>query len=212
MSYLIQLSTSAKKLHHHVTLTNECRTDLIMWHNFLSHWNGISVFLDSGVTSTADMDLYTDASSIGFGGYFQGQWFSERWPEDLPTLSNQELSMAYKELYPIVVSAIAWGPSWSTKRLCFMCDNMATKCIVNKGRSKCVYIMSLMRRLTWCAIQYNFCFSATYLPSLDNSIADSLSRLQMVRFRGLAPTAATTPVICPPFCKVIWSSAMLLQS
>ena len=46
---------------------------------FLSGWNGRSFFLDSTVTSSPDLELYTDAISlVGFGGYFNGQWYEYR--------------------------------------------------------------------------------------------------------------------------------------
>lgn len=164
------------------------------------------MFIYSDLTKAPDMHLYTDASSIGFGGYFCDQWFSEKWPRDLPNLPDQE------ELYPIVVAAIIWDPSWSSKRIRFMCDNVTTKCSINKGRSSCTYIMPLMRQLTWCAVKHNFVFSASYITSLVNSVADSLSRLQMGRFLKLAPTASLLPFACPSHCNVIWNSAMFSTS
>jgi hypothetical protein len=54
------------------------------------------------------MELYTDASaSKGFGGYYTGKWFSSAWSEDLPLVSDKTLSIAFLELYPIVISAMS---------------------------------------------------------------------------------------------------------
>ena len=40
-----------------------------MWQSFLAHWNGVSIFLDSDISSPPDLQLFTDASgSIGYGG------------------------------------------------------------------------------------------------------------------------------------------------
>jgi len=50
--------------------------------------------------------------------------------------------------------------------------------------------MDLVRAITLHTLTYNFTFTATHIPGLDNSIADSLSRFQMDRFRTLAPTAS----------------------
>ncbi|CAG2196837.1 unnamed protein product [Mytilus edulis] len=99
-----------------------------------------------------DMELYTDASStIGFGGYFGGKWFYSSWPTEIKNITNSKHSMAFFELYPIVVAAVLWGASWKTKKVLFWSDNMSTVEIIRKGRSKCLYIMKLMRKLTWCA-------------------------------------------------------------
>lgn len=105
-SYLINLSTSVKKLHYYVTQAS--KEDIGMWLHFLQQWNGVSAFYESKLTSNADMELFRDASStIGFGGYYKGKWFAEEWPKELKS-QNQPPFMASLELYPIVVAAILW--------------------------------------------------------------------------------------------------------
>ncbi|CAG2188986.1 unnamed protein product [Mytilus edulis] len=152
VSYLINLSTKAKELHHFVRLNKECRIDLEFWLRFLKNWNGINMFYNSTFISSYDMELYTDASStIGFGGYFGGKWFYSSWPTEIKNITNSKHSMAFFELYPIVVAAVLWGASWKTKKVLFWSDNMSTVQIIRTGRSKCLYIMKLMRKLTWCA-------------------------------------------------------------
>ena len=39
---LIDLSTSAKKLHHHIHLSASARADIQWWQDFLLGWNGVS--------------------------------------------------------------------------------------------------------------------------------------------------------------------------
>jgi hypothetical protein len=208
VSYLLSLSTTVKELHHHVHLNNSCREDLRMWHKVLAHWNGVSLFHQTQLTVAADWELYTDAAStVGHGGYFQGKWFCETWPADLPSLTDNNLSMAFRELYPIVVAAILWGSEWSTKRILFHCDNMATVEIIRKGRSRAPDVMHLVRRLTWCSALYNFTIYAEFLPGAVNVVADALSRQQLQRFRQLCPDAQLTPCLCPPVTKVLWDFA-----
>jgi hypothetical protein len=208
VSYLLTLSTTVKEMHHHVHLTTACREDMCMWRKFLASWNGVSLFHQTNLTVAADWELYTDAAStVGHGGYFQGRWFCEQWPVDLPTFTQNTISMAYRELYPITVAAILWGSEWSTKRILFHCDNMATVEIIRKGRSRSPDVMQLMRRLTWCAASYNFTVYAKFLPGVVNVIADALSRLQLQRFRTLAPQAHPQPCLCPPVAAVMWDFA-----
>ena len=81
------------------------------------------------------MELYTDASaSKGFGGYryYTGKWFSSAWSEDLPLVSDKTLSIAFLELYPIVISAILWGKDSTCKNILFWCVNEATVGIIKK--------------------------------------------------------------------------------
>lgn len=161
---------------------------------------------DNFKVNAHDMKLFTDASStLGFGGYFQGHWFNSKWPEDLPSVVDSKLSMALLELYPIVVACILWGDRWCGKRIVFYCDNQAVVHIISKGRSKEPTIMKFMRRLTMCAAHNNFAVYSTYIPGVQNEIADSLSRFQMDRFRQLAPDADNLSTPCPPLKEVIWT-------
>ena len=78
---MINLTRGVPSGFHHIWLNKEFFKDLTMWKAFLVGWNGCSFFLDTTVTPTSDLELYTDASvSVGFGGYFHGQWFQGRWP------------------------------------------------------------------------------------------------------------------------------------
>ena len=136
VSYLISLSTTVSSLHHLVYLDSHCQQDLHMWHKCLKGWNGVSLFYDSRVTSAHDMEHCTNASLIGFGAFFQNQWFSAEWPVSLPSIHEADLSMAFPELYPIVAAAVVWGKYWTSKRIMFISDNEATIFIIRKMRSK----------------------------------------------------------------------------
>ena len=204
ISHLLFLMSSVKLQRHKVKLNIECKEDLRMWSLFLDRWNGVSLFYDSKVTHAPDMNLYTDASStVGYGGYFNNKWFAGKW-DHKPPAESDSCSMSYLELYPIVVAAILWGESWSKKRLLFHCDNIGTVAIINKGRSKSPRIMSLMRRLTWCAAVNNFMFSAVHVPGVNNTLADFLSRSRLQAFREAAPEADPVPCPCPPVSAVMW--------
>ena len=138
-----------------VYLDVHCREDLHMWHKFLRKWNGISLFYDTHFTASTEMQLFTDLSLVGFGRIFQNQWFCTEWPPQLPSIKDGDLSMAFRELYPIVAAAIIWGKSWTSKRILFLSDNLSTVFIIQHGRSRCLPIMKLMRMLTWTAVTNN---------------------------------------------------------
>ena len=204
VSYLIRLSTTVKGLHQYVHLDKHCQDDLRMWYRFLCDWNGVSLFYDNALTCSADMELYTDASLVGFGAIFRQQWFSSAWPKEIPSVEDGDLSMAFRELYPIVAAAVLWGKHWTAKRIIFVCDNLSAVYILQKGRSKCMAIMKLIRTLTWTAAVCNFHFTARHLAGIKNKIADSLSRLLLQQFRQLAPEADKDPQICPGPQQLIW--------
>ena len=95
-----------KGLHELVLLDRHCRDNLLMWHRFLQEWNGVSLFYETHCTSSADMELFTDASLTGFGENFNTQWFCSVWPDNIPSVKDEDLSMAFREIYPIVAAAV----------------------------------------------------------------------------------------------------------
>ena len=113
-------------LSHYARLNKECLLDIAMWHRFLTEWNVVALFLYQDVIKAVDFTLYTDVSTtVGYGGFFRNRWFQGRWPPELMLKNNEQLSMAFLELYPIVVSAILWGLEWKGKKILFYCDNEA---------------------------------------------------------------------------------------
>ena len=205
VSYLLSIVFSVKGLHQTVKLDCQCYEDLYMWWKFLHDWNGVSLFYEKDFTTNFYMKLFSDASLIDFSAIFGSQWFCFAWPNQLPTISDGDLSMAFLELYPIVAAAVVWGKYWKTKRVIFMCDNQSTVRIVQKARSRCLAIMRLMRTLTWTPAMNNFHFSAKHLPGVTNLPADSLSRLSFQKFRMVAPYADTHPQPCPTPEEILWS-------
>ena len=191
---MIDLSTSAASLDQVISLSQSFSLDLQWWREFATAWNGRSFFLLPHWTPAPHLQLFTDSSgTIGFGAYCQGEWFNGRW-----TPAQLARSIQWKELYPIVLAAEAWGHQWSTLRIRLFCDNLAiTQCLVS-GTSHCPHIMSLLRSLFLLAARHNFNISAQHIPGTHNIIADSLSRFRMQVFWDHAPQASPHPTPLPP--------------
>ena len=68
------------------------------------------------------------------------QWFFAAW-----SASQQPLSIAYKELFPIVVAAYLWGPGWASRRVEFLCDNESVVDVLSSGTSRDPDLMVLLR-------------------------------------------------------------------
>ncbi|KAK6181761.1 hypothetical protein SNE40_009550 [Patella caerulea] len=207
-SFLIGTTTKVSKLHHHIRLNHEAREDLLMWYKFLCNWNRVSMFHNKTLISSADIELFTNASSnFGFGGYFQGEWFSASWPYDINLFkSNKIVSMTFRELYPIVVASVIWGNRWKGLKILFNCDNMAVVNILNKGRSSDPASSKLMRTLAFTAAQNSFMIYSRFVPGNSNVIADALSRFQLQRFHRAAPQAQEQSVVVPHMSSIVWQN------
>ncbi len=202
ISRLIQCSCSKPNLEDRVYLDYESTRDIDMWFSLLSNWNGISMFLENDAQTAESLHLETDASGLGYGGIYKTHYFMGTWPPEL-TLSNPGMSIAFQELYPIVVAAKLWGPEWSRKRIMFYSDNKATVQSLNKGRSHSPEINKLIRSLVILATKHSFMFSAHYLEGIRNSTADAISRFQIDKFRELAPLADPHPTRLPDMTDVM---------
>lgn len=208
VAYLLKLAASVQELHYYVHLNKLCREDLCMWVLFLENWNGVSLFYDKEFTTSHDFHLHTDAASTaGFSVFYKSHWMYSSWPSEMPDVPSEvwRNSMAFMELYPIVAAAFVFGKDWQKKKILFICDNQSVVFILRKGRSKCPYLMKLMRKLTWLALVNGFYFSADYIETKRNVSADLLSRFQVDKFRELNPKADQQPFQCPRPDQLLWN-------
>lgn len=106
-------------------------------------------------------------------------------------------SIAYKELFPIVIAAFIWGPQWSRQHILFRSDNEAVVHILTTRTSRTVDLMFLLRKLLLAPARFNLMFTEQDVPGVHNSIADVLSRFHWQEFRRLAPEAQQNPVSVP---------------
>lgn len=191
---MIDLLRCFRKRDHPIRLNSEFRLDLQWWLQFLSSWHGVYFWLFPGMSASPDLEVTSDASgSLGFGAYFNDEWFSGSWAS-----SQASQSIAYKELFPIVIAARVWGPHFARRHVLFRSDNEAVVYILNSRTSKIPVLMRLLRHLLTSAAHFNFSFSSQHVPGIHNCIADALSRFHWQEFRRLAPEAQLLPISVPP--------------
>jgi len=131
----IDLTRNVSQPHHHFKLTSGFFKDLTMWQLFISAWNGANVFLSTSWFDFDSLMLHTDASgSIGFVGIFGSKWFQSGWQTN-QQLGQSGISIAWQELFALVVACHLWGKDFSNKRILFFCDNESVVNIVNSKRS-----------------------------------------------------------------------------
>ncbi len=196
---LINATCGMNNPYHHIRISSPIRQDLQMWLQFFQSFNGISVFHDRYWLSNEDVQLYTDSSGAqgnGFGAVFQDQWAYGIWPlswHDRGFTSDITLL----EYFPILVAIHIWGDSLRNKKVLFRSDNQAVVHILNTQTSKAKQVMVLVRALTLECLKLNLVVKAEHIPGAKNKLSDCLSRLQITRFKELAPDAAEHPETIP---------------
>jgi hypothetical protein len=92
----------------------------------------------------------------------------------------------YKEMLAILTAFRLWLTNFSCKHLAIHTDNTAVYHGLNK-RSMRGPAMEPLREITLLAAQHDITFSAHWIPTKDNQLADLLSRRQFTKIAELCP-------------------------
>ena len=134
---IISLLSVTRHKHHHIRLNKEFRSDILWWKVFAAHWNGTSIIVSD---SSECLEMTSDASGTwGCGAWHLTEWFQLPWNVD-----SCKLQIAVKELIPIIIGAVVWGPTWRGKNIRARCDNAAVVAIVNSRCSKEPLLMHML--------------------------------------------------------------------
>ncbi len=71
---LINLTIGCMVPHYYVKLNEEAMRDLVMWSEFLKRYNGKSFLYGISRSDSALINMYSDASGLGFGATYGLQW------------------------------------------------------------------------------------------------------------------------------------------
>ena len=167
-------------------LSDEFFADLKWWSAFANMFNGTGKIIK---ISPIDITMYTDASGLGFGGfvtnpddYFFGTW-DNRFinccihVEPAPIFDTVTGSISHRELWPILIMCKRLSWQLTGKHVCVFTDNQAVQNMLNSGRSKDIYTMSMLREIFWISFVFNFTLTSKYVKGVDNVKADYLSRI-----------------------------------
>ena len=175
---------------HHIRLNAGAKADLLWWRTFLQDWNGTSFF----PAATPSFEVVLDASgSYGCGAFsLTHGWFQLAWPE-----SWLSVSIAAKELVPIVLAANLWGREWRRSCVRFRSDNMAVVSLLRSRTSTDPLLMHLLRCMVFYAALFGFDFVSEHIPGVLNTAADAISRNNVPLFVSLVPQVTQVHVPLP---------------
>ena len=163
-------------------LSIPAQADTLWWFMFVDQWNSISLLWDSGLQAPT-VKVHSDASGTwGCGAYSQSKWFQMRW-----TARLAPLSIAVKELIPLVISAATLGRKWGGQIVEFLVDNSAVVDVLNATFSSDCHLMHLIRLLVFFASKFKFWFVSLHIKGTRNVAADALSRDYMSVFFTQVP-------------------------
>ena len=127
-----------RKNAHYIRLSRGFRSDLQWWKVFATTWNGTS-YLASNTTA----QFASDASGTWDCGAWHGtSWLQWRWGG-----RSRNLAITVKELLPIVLAVLIWGPAWHSQTVLSYCDNQAVVAILRSWTCKQPGLMHMLRCL-----------------------------------------------------------------
>ena len=121
----LHLQSSVLKPHHHVKITEEYRSDLLVWKNFLANPDcDYRPFIDVIPVNAQQLDMYSDAFGnyrLRFRAYCGPEWTYGQW--DFDVCNEFHLSIEFLELYAVLVGILSWIKLFNNKRVILFCDN-----------------------------------------------------------------------------------------
>ena len=140
-------------------------------------------------SSLQQVHLFTDASgSWGCAAWHGDTWFQVEWDPH-----SRSLSIAEKELIPIILACQVWGTSWSGCRVICHCDNQEVVADMRSRSAKHKGMMHLLRCMVFAEARLQCSLVPTYIETKANHLADDLSRNDISSFLFKVPSAKKHP-------------------
>lgn len=171
------------KENNHKILVYRIKQELLWWSACLTECvNPRYIWPSLPVTQLA-----TDSSQHACGAFYERDWLYCDWRLDLPEYRDEHINI--KELGAVLLAVNRWHSAFRGRHVIVRVDNMPALYMINKGSSSNTTALDLLKRLAICALVNNFTIEAVYIPGIDNTIPDAISRLhqpgQIQRFTSL---------------------------
>ncbi len=169
----LQLCKSKALASHHdwdgeVVLSTRALGELKWWEREASHWNGKAL-----LPTTPTHVLTSDASKVGWGGTFGAEQTRGNWtPAEARCSNNMRELMAAC----LTIKAFATLHRWRSATLEIQSDNRTTVAYINRMGGRCQPLDTVVRELGAWLLQRELTVQARYLPGVQNTAADQLSR------------------------------------
>ena len=145
-----------------IRLNRACRSDIAWWNEFLAQWNGKSFLCPPASLPT--VQLTSDASGTwGCGAWHGNGWFQVQWDRRADVLS-----IAAKELIPIVLACATWGHTWHAHQVRCWCDNQVVVAALQSRSSRDPGVMHLLRCLVFIEARLGCYLRGQYISTHAN--------------------------------------------
>ena len=134
--------------------------------------------------------------SWGCGAWHANTWFQVKWDA-----RAEGLSIAEKELIPVIVACQAWGSQWEGLQVICHSDNQLVVADLRSRSSRHKGMMHLLRTVVFTEARLNCSLFPSYIDTRANHLADSQSRnvtshfFSQVQSADKQPTPVSAPLV-----------------
>jgi hypothetical protein len=171
-------------------LNRDLEADLRWWYELLPQFNGVRLLDDRNRVSVS---LWTDACNEGLGAFYktssQGTFVDIPEHQAIAIQANKRLRRKHiniKETVAVLRAFKRWGPLWASTRLNIYTDSSTvfTGLSTNSIRGPA---MEPLKHILLLAVKYDVLIEASWIPGVQNKLADALSRFDSVTIANLCP-------------------------
>ncbi len=158
--FLHRIMDEMQKVHDmddQITLSSDFLAEVRWWSRLLAEWNGVSLIYEDQWIAKANFNLWTNASGIGFGAYWDSAYLLGEFSDWV-----HSQSITFKELYAIVAAVATWGPSWGGKKIRIYCDNKSVCQILQHRNSRSSPVAALLQTLYHLSVKFGCLVSAMH--------------------------------------------------
>ena len=113
---------------------------------------------------------------------WQHRWLQLKWGP-----GTERLGIAARETIPVVLAAVYWGRSWTSKHVLFRVDNSTVVFALQSRSCRDQQVMRLIRLLHFVAADFPFTFTAEHIPGTEIIVADAISLNLMAAMFDVCP-------------------------
>ena len=183
-----------KKPWHRTRVTSAMRQDIHWWIMFMESFNGTMDMVEYRPVTP----VFIDACNTAAGAFYGQDWTYTPWNKCWPAVKNHHIN--FKEVLALEPAVQRWAPLWRNRKVLVHTDNQTAAAIINKGSCRDKLTMASLRRIFWLSAVYNFRIYAIYLPGVQNTIADCVSRLHEAKYRSLLRSFNLWPPVSNHTC------------
>ena len=179
-------------------LRKSTREQLEWWRRTIDELNWRPFDHILGFNDKTILNITADASSEGFGLWWEGAYVQYRWEECTPPWNRMRWAHINAQEALAMLAAVAiLGPSLPGRYVRFISDNATVYWAYENLSTDSRLVMGSVRMAARAAIRYQFRWFAGWIGTKDNRLADALSRSQWELIDGMVDLSAKQRYLVP---------------